>query len=160
MPTEEEITKSLSSMSLLVRREHKRLEVLARNHNAKGMTLERLDSSGELSMLDEEPRVTVRNIEVNIVGKHIAPPKALDHWTSSPLGAVRRPSTSHGLSPSPAGSSRSIGLTDPRRPGTTDGAFSKSSPFGSEASFRSPSVTSLGLPIPPRKPRSSSTKLS
>lgn len=160
MPTEDEINATLTSISIFVRKEHKRLDMLARSHNAKDTTIERLDSSEGLSMPDRGPSTPVRSIESNLMGRQILSPKTLDHWAMpSSLGAFRRPSTAHSVSPSTGSyyeaDAQSNNFTSLQRPGTTDGL----SPFDSEHSFRNASTTSLGLPLPPRRPCTPGTKL-
>jgi len=164
MPTDDEVNASLTSISIFVRKEHQRLDMLARSHNAKETTIERLDSSEELSMLDEGPSIPVRSIGSNLTGRQILSPKTLDYWAmSSSLGTFRRPSTAHGVSPSTGShydaDAQSNNFTALKRPGTADGLSFRQSLFVSERSLHNASTTSLGLPLPPRRPRTPGTKL-
>jgi len=156
MPTEAELDGILHDARGFIVEQQKRLEILDRSRRSRDAPIERLDSSGDISLQSDRSFDPPQEPRRHFTGQPIASPRTLESWTLPGI-STRRPSTTSGeLSESGLGhplTSRSSSFAALKRPHTSDGP-NQEALFPSHFSPpRNASNANLGLPHPPRRPR-------
>lgn len=152
IPTDDEVFSLLGRMAKVVNKEQERLENLARMHNSREARIERVDSSGDLSVISSTPGTPRQPTDTPFTLRPIASFKTLEKNSSKRSLASKRPST--------AGEAynrltvRSKSLANIKRPGTVDGHYGKNmATWNHHSRSQNTSSTSIGLPTPPRRSR-------
>lgn len=164
IPTDEEMYQMLESARGFVAAQQQRLEILDRSRgSSKDVSIEQLDSFGDITVQsDNSSGPPPQKYQHHFTGQRIASPRILESWTS-PGRNTRRPSTANGVvsesSMNPPLAGRSFSQATLKRPHTSDGPNQDHTWPSSYPWSRNGSTISLGLPYPPRKPRSSLGKM-
>jgi hypothetical protein len=156
MPTEAELDGILHDARGFIVEQQKRLEILASSRRSRDTSIERLDSSGDISLHSNHSFDPPQKPRHHFTGQPIVSPRTLESWTRPGI-STRRPSTTSGeLSEGGLGhplTSRSSSSAAFRRPHTSDGLIQEVLFPTHFSPSKNASDVNLGLPHPPRRPR-------